>query len=232
MSIEDIQLSDSRGTSLADSAYQALRNAILTGILSVGDSLPEEAIAQHLNMSRTPIREAMSRLRSEGLLQEVRPRGHVVSGVAAQDVFDVYAIREELDGLCYRLAASRITPHQIFVLTTIIDRMEAALDDPVRFSAMNREFHEVIIDAAGNPILARIMYDLRAVVERFPVSAYSVEGRSREALSEHRELAEALLQRNPEAAEKAVQHHLREGLRARLEALRSHERKHVKIEND
>lgn len=198
----------------------------------MGESLPEEAVAQHLNMSRTPIREALGRLRSEGLLQEVRPRGLVVSGVAAQDVFDVYAIREELDGLCCRLAAPRITQHQMFILTTIVDRMEAALHDPAAFSALNREFHEIILNAAGNPILMRIMYELRAIVDRFPVSAYSIEGRSQAALDEHREILEALVRRSPDEAEKAVQNHLRAGLGARLEALRRREREHVHVESD
>lgn len=223
MAIADILLSESRGISLAESAYRAIRGAILARQIGVGEHLPEEAIAQRLGMSRTPVREALGRLRTEGLVREARPRGYVVSGVMAQDVFDVYAIREELEGLCHRLAATRITPHQLFMLTTITDRMGQALDDPVRFSSLNRDFHGIVVEAAGNPVLTKIMDDLMAIVDRYPVSAYQVEGRSREALAEHRAILEALVRRDAQAAEHAVQHHLRVGLQARLEALRQHE---------
>lgn len=223
MAIADILLFEHRDISLAESAYRALRGAILSQQLGVGEPLPEEAVAQHLGMSRTPIREALGRLRTEGLVREGRPRGYVVSGVMAQDVFNVYAIREELEGLCHRLAATRLTPHQLFMLTTITDRMEQALDDPARFSRLNRDFHGIVVEAAGNPVLTKIMDDLMAIVERYPVSAYHVEGRSREALAEHRAILEMLIQRDAPGAEHAVQHHLRVGLQARLEALRRHE---------
>jgi DNA-binding GntR family transcriptional regulator len=221
LAIADIRLTENKGRSLAESAYQSIRNAILAGHLAVGESVPEEAIAQHLRMSRTPIREAIGRLRTEGLLEEVRPRGHVVSGVGARDVFEVYEIREELEGLCHRLAASRITPHQLFILSTVIDRMEAALDDPSRFSELNREFHAVVVEAAGNPVLAKIMDELMAFVDRFPVSAYVVEGRSRIALDEHRRIVRALELGDKVEAEQAAQDHLRAGLQARLVALKA-----------
>ncbi len=223
MTIANILMSESREVSLAESAYRAVRTAILSRQLAVGEPLREEALAQQLGMSRTPIREALGRLRVEGLVREARPRGYVVSGVMAQDVFDVYAIREELEGLCHRLAATRITPHQIFMLTTITDRMEQSLDDPPRFSSLNRDFHRVVVDAAGNPVLTKVMDDLMAIVDRYPVSAYCVEGRTGEALDEHRAILEALARKDPQAAEQAVQHHLRVGLQARLEALRRHE---------
>lgn len=223
MAIADILLSDRRDISLAESAYRAIRGAILSRQIGGGEPLPEEAIAQRLGMSRTPVREALGRLRTEGLVQESRPRGYVVSGVMAQDVFDVYAIREVLEGLCHRLAATRITPHQLFMLMTTTDRMEQALDDPVRFSSLNRDFHGIVVEAAGNPVLTKIMDELMAIVDRYPVSAYHVEGRSREALAEHRAILEALASKDAQAAEHAVQHHLRVGLPARLEALRHHE---------
>jgi DNA-binding GntR family transcriptional regulator len=221
MAIEDIQLATIKGKSLAETAYLSIRNAILAGNLAVGSPVPEEAIAQHLRMSRTPIREAIGRLRTEGLLEEVRPRGHVVAGVGEREVFEVYEIREELEGLCHKLAASRITPHQLFILSTILDRMEASVDDIARFSELNREFHSVIVEASGNPVLAKIMDDLLAFVDRFPVSAYVVDGRSHVALHEHRRILNALERGDRAEAELAAQDHLRAGLKARLEALKS-----------
>ena len=221
MAIAEIQRTDFRGKSRAEAAYQSIRNAILAGRLMVGESVPEEAIALHLKMSRTPIREALGRLRTEGLVEEMRPRGNVVSGVADRDVFDVYEIREVLEGLCYRLAAFRITSHQLFKLSTVLDHMEAAVDDIPRFSELNREFHSIVVVAARNPVLAKTMDELMALVDRFPVSAYVVKGRSKMALEEHRRILDALRSGDKVLAEQAAQEHIRAGLQARLEALKA-----------
>lgn len=221
MAISDIQPTDGKGKSLAEVAYQSIRNAILAGHLAIGESVPEEALALHLKMSRTPIREAIGRLRAEGMLEEVRPRGNVVSGVADRDVFEVYEIREVLEGLCLRLAASRITAHQLFKLSTVLERMEAAVHDPARFSELNREFHSIVVQAARNPVLAKIMDELLSFVDRFPVSAYIVEGRAQLALEEHNRILDALQTGDKDRAEQAAQEHLRAGLQARLEALKA-----------
>ena len=210
------------GLSRAETAYRAICDAILSNRLRIGEPLREESIAQHLGMSRTPVREALSRLHSEGLVEPAKPRGYVVSAVTATQVFYVYAVREELEGFCLRLAARRIIDAQLFELSMIVERMERAVDDPELFSYLNRAFHEVIYDATGNPVLKKIMDDLVRVATRFPVSAYEVPGRSAEAAAEHRRMLEALTRHDPEAAEVAVREHLRIGQEARLVALRRH----------
>lgn len=220
MPIENLVVPDEPSISRAEAAYRSIRDAILSNHLHIGEHLREESLAQQLGMSRTPIREALGRLRSEGLVKEAKPRGYVVSSVSPTDVFHVYAVREELEGLCLRLAATRITPHELFQLSTIIERMEQALEDPPRFSRLNLQFHGIIVEATGNPVLKKIMDDLMAVVARFPFSAYEVEGRTRQVIAEHRKVLEALELHDPEAAERAIQEHLRTGLDARLAALR------------
>jgi DNA-binding GntR family transcriptional regulator len=223
MAVENIVPREEAGVSRAESAYRAIRDAILSGKLSIAEHLPEELIAQQLNMSRTPVREALGRLHTEGLVREAKPRGYVVSAVTATDVFHVYAVRQELEGFCLRLAAARVTAHQLFQLSTIQDRMERAIDKPETFSRLNREFHEIIVNAADNPVLAKIMDDLMAVVERFPVSAYRLEGRAAQALIEHQTILDALSCHDPQAAEVTIREHLTLGLEARLAALRQHE---------
>lgn len=221
--IDKISLAPDTGISRAELAYRSLRDAILSNQLRTGDHLREESIAKQLGMSRTPVREALGRLHTEGLVQEAKPRGYVVSSVTPTDVFHVYAVREELEGFCGRLAAGRITPHQLFELSTNLDLMERAVDNPALFSKLNRQFHQIILEATDNPVLKKIVDDLMAVVERFPVSAYAVEGRSRQAIEEHRQVIEALARHDAEAAEAAIREHLRVGLEARLIALRRHE---------
>ena len=223
MPVADIIPSSTAGMTRAESAYRAIRDAILSNHLCVGEHLHEESIAQQLGISRTPIREALGRLHSERLVKEAKPRGYVVSAVTATDIFHVYAVREELEGFCLRLAAGRITPHQIFQLSTIIARMDQELGDPQHFSQLNRRFHTTIFGVTDNPVLMKIMDDLMAVVDRFPVSAYEVDGRMSEVLVEHRQILDALSRHDADAAEKAARTHLHIGLEARLIALRRHE---------
>ena len=210
------------GVSLGEQAYRAIRDAILFNSLGADAPLREEALAQQLGMSRTPVREALGRLRLEGLIQEIKPRGFVVATVSATDVFNVYAVREVLEGFCVRLAAQRISPAQLFRLSTLLDQMTRALDDAAAFTRLNVEFHQLIVESTDNPVLKKIIDDLMAVVARFPVSAYLVTGRTAKALAEHRRIFEALEQRDPDGAEAAAREHLRVGLDARLAALRQH----------
>lgn len=220
------------GISRAELAYRAIRGAILSNHLRRGEHLGEESIAQHLGISRTPVREALGRLRTEGLVKEVKPRGYVVSPVTATDVFHVYDVREELEGLCLRLAARRIMPYQLFQLSTIFERMGRNLGDAREFSRLNVEFHAVIYEATDNPVLQKIMEDLMAVVERFPVSAYEVEGRAEDALAEHEEILKALTEHDSEAAEAAVDRHLQHGRKARLTAMQRYALETEDLKND
>ncbi len=224
MPIANIVAPTNSAGSRAELAYRAIRDAILSSRLALGEPLREEAIAQHLGMSRTPVREALNRLHADGLIEPAEPRGYVVSTVSAADVFHVYTVREELEALSMRLAARRITPHQLFQLSVIVDSMEAALGDARRSSDLNREFHEIIYAAAGNPVLKQIMDDLTGMVARFPVSAYAVEGRARAAVEEHRAILDALARHDPETAAEAGRLHLHNGQSARLRALREHAR--------
>jgi len=210
------------GLSLGERAYRAIRDAILTNRLRVNEPLREEALAQQLGMSRTPVREAIGWLRLEGLIQETRPRGFVVATVTATDIFHVYAVREVLEGFCVRLAAQRITAHELFHLSTLLDQMARALDDAAEFTILNQKFHQLIVETTGNPVLKKIMDDLMAVVARFPVSAYQVPDRTGHALAEHHRIVEALERRDQDSAEAAAREHLRLGLDARLGALRQH----------
>lgn len=210
------------GVSLGEQAYRAIRDAILFNRLGTAEPLREEALAQQLGMSRTPVREALGRLRLEGLIQEIKPRGFVVATVTPTDVFHVYAVREVLEGFCVRLAAQRISAPQLFRLSTLLDQMARTLDDAAAFTRLNVEFHQLIVESTDNPVLKKIMDDLMAVVARFPVSAYLVAGRTAKALTEHRRIFAALEQRDQDGAEAAAREHLRVGLDARLAALRQH----------
>lgn len=222
MSISNVTPSSDNSITRAETAYRSIRDAILSNRLQTGEPLREESIAQQLGMSRTPVREALGRLRQEGLVKEAKPRGYIVSAVSELDVFHVYAVREELEAFNHRLAATQITSHQLFQLSTIIQQMEQAVDDPHQFSNLNRRFHQIIFAASGNPVLAKIMDDLMAVVDRFPVSAYEIEGRSEAVVEEHKVILDALHRHDSEAAQEAARHHLRVGLDARLAALQRH----------
>lgn len=108
---------------LVDEAARALREAILDGRLRPGQRLLQDRLAEMLGVSRTPIREALQRLEREGLVRSVGRQGMVVAQLAAQDIEEIYDVREVLEGLAARLAASRISQAQLNTLRKSLERM-------------------------------------------------------------------------------------------------------------
>lgn len=150
---------EQRPQSLADSAYGALRRALLDGKLAPGDWLRQEALAQELGVSHITVRDALNRLVGEGLAVYVPYKGVRAIALSSGDLEDIYDIRALLEGRAAELAAERITPEEL-------DRMRALLPDTIvgadpesvaRARRANREFHETFIQASGRPFLIRVL---------------------------------------------------------------------------
>src|SRR6476646_8790940 len=132
--------------------YDHLRAEILAGRLEPGTELAEVALAEQLGVSRGPLREAIGRLATEGLVT-VRPRrGAVVSPLSKEEFLELYQVREALERMAVKLAVPRLQPGDFVALQALIDDMtsQAKQEKVSEFFAANAEFHQRLVDASGN----------------------------------------------------------------------------------
>jgi DNA-binding GntR family transcriptional regulator len=209
---------DRTGSSMSrsvDIAYRQIRRAIITGELRSGDKLQEARLADLIGVSRTPVREALSRLGAEGLVVMERYRKTTVAFFTEKDVVERFRLRAMLEGHSAARAATRITPDQIAELERIENRMEdlfgelgwnAHLEE---FDVLNNDFHALIARAADSPRLEQILASsLELPASIFASYREPVEDRTRRTHWQHREIIAALKMRNADWARAQMTAHL------------------------
>lgn len=207
------------GTSRADQVSAHIREAIRAGRYASGERIREAEVASWLGVSRTPVREALRRLESEGLLTFTSWRGVVVAELDRQQVSELYSMREVLEGAAARLAARHIDDAEIEMLDLLLERADAAADDPEALADLNRQFHETIYGAAHNRYLLQTLEQLRNALALLRGTTFSVSGRAETASAEHRAIVAAIKDRDPDLAEQAARTHIAAARRARLRML-------------
>ncbi|MES3004433.1 MAG: GntR family transcriptional regulator [Pseudomonadota bacterium] len=202
------------GALLGDVAYEAVLQAISNGVMKPGERIAEYKVAQWLNVSRTPAREALRRLENEGLLVSHPRRGLVVATVDSEAIFELYAAREILEGAAAGLAAQRASDAEIAMLKHMVEAEAEMFDDPARMHEHNLEFHALLYKAAHNRYLHKYLVATADTLKahRAP-SALEKEERRRAVLMEHKALVKAIASRNEEAARTAAANHVRAALR-------------------
>lgn len=193
-------------------ATEAIRDDILDGRLAPGSRLKEEELARDLGISRTPIREALLVLQTEGLVEGAPNRGATVRRYASADLDEMYQLRALLEGHAARVAAARITPEALDTLDASCERFEGmrTVGDVRALAAENQLFHDTILDATGSDRLAMMV---RKVVELPMVYRaflwYSDEQRLVSG-HYHRQLAAALRAADGVRAETIMRTHVHE----------------------
>jgi DNA-binding GntR family transcriptional regulator len=193
-------------------AAELIRSAIVDGRLEPGQRLKEEELARELGISRTPIREALLVLQTEGLVDASPNRGAAVKAYAAEDLDDLYQLRAVLEGFAARLAAARIGTEDLALLRASCDRFVAlrAEEDVHDLVAENVRFHAVVLAAAGSDRLSEMV---RKVVQLPLVyRSYHWYSPEQKLISEHyhRQLTAALAARDAERAERVMTEHVLE----------------------
>lgn len=203
------------GTGAVETAYRHIRHAIITGELQPGEALREAWLASRIGVSRTPVREALSRLGSEGLVVLERYRRGQVAQFTREDVAEIYRLRAKLEGHGARRAALRISDEDIAALERIESEMEEAFASLgwhghlAEFDRLNNEFHAVIARTAESPRLESILASsLELPASIFNEYSEPVEDRTRRTHVQHREILDALKARNADWAEAAMAGHL------------------------
>lgn len=199
------------GESLASQIYQQLREAIVQGRVAPGESLREPLIAKTFGISRTPVREALLKLRDNGLVEIKRQSGTYVSEIDPALVEEGMLVREALEPRVAQVAAERISSAQLDALSRATDRMAAAIDaeDSAGFIDADDGFHRLIIEASGYAHVAQIIDRVNAPLDRLRYLSVSEPIRAQTAVQEHRKLIEHLQAGNGLACEALLAEHLR-----------------------
>ena len=204
---------------LADDVYRTLRDDILMGRLRPRDHLVEVDLAERLSVSRTPVRESLQRLAADGLIVSHRRRW-VVYEHTLDEIKDIYEVRMALEGYAARLACQRATEEQVVELTGFFEtRPREPIGGNSRFVDFNTRFHELITQAANNTYFQRLADSNRfysfnnQLAQRYDMRDVD------ESNAQHREILQAIVGRDPDAAERAARAHVEFSLKLIVERL-------------
>ncbi|MGF1475249.1 MAG: GntR family transcriptional regulator [Geminicoccaceae bacterium] len=203
------------------SVYDRILAEVRSGDLSPGDRLTETELAGRLEVSRTPVREAIRQLEAEGLVTHVPRVGATVRRLDYSEVMELYEMRTVLESTAARMAARGASDIEISELDAINGDLARFIGDGRRAYELNRLFHETLAMAAKNRFLVKSMAALQKALLILGPSTLADECRAREAVSEHEAVLNALRTRDGDAAERCMRTHLEASHRARLRQLRT-----------
>jgi len=199
-----------KSISMADIVFERIEDAILSGEFAAGDVVSELKLCKMLDVSRTPVREALTRLRQEGLVKE-SGKGAIVVGVSKDDLFDIYDVRMRIEGLAVAKCASVITEEQLKELEETLELQEfyTAKNQPDSIKKLDSQFHEQIYSYCQSRTLETLLSELHRKVKRYRKTSVSNPERAVLAVKEHREIFEAIAAHNAALAEELVEKHIR-----------------------
>jgi len=197
----------------ADEAFDCLQTAIVKGELEPGEKIGELELCARFNLTRGPLREALGRLESRGLLVRRPHAGVKVVSVSATELMELYRVREVMEGLAARQAAERMTDQEIADLLATLDSHEQMIEEAQGLAYYQAEgdydFHYRIATGSRNTKLVQILLgDLYYMVRMYRYRLSTSAGRPLRALSEHRRIVEAIAQRDGELAEFLMKRHI------------------------
>ncbi len=199
---------------LYEEVAELLRQRIFRRELEPGSWIDELKIAEEYGISRTPLREALKVLATEGLVTMKVRRGAYVTEVSERDLADVYHLLSLLESDAAGVVATRATDAQLGELQALHAELEAAVGDRDRFFAINERFHMRLLQIADNRWRDQMVADLRKVMKLNRHNSLLKSGRIEESLQEHRAVMAALTARDAAATVQRMQEHFRNGLEA------------------
>jgi len=200
-----------------ETTYDQLRNRIIGGDITPGMHLVETSLAEELGVSRTPIREALSRLEQDGLVER-GSRGLYVRRRSAAEILEIYEVRIVLEATAARAAAEGHTEVDRIRIQGHLGKLTSLANaTPNELAAVNNEYHRSIWYASHNRTLIDMLERLSVHLFRYPFTTYQAEGRIESSLVEHTNMAEAILQRDSALAERLTSEHMTVARNIRLE---------------
>lgn len=205
--------------------YESIRQAIFDGELKPGDRLVEKDLAEKMRVSRTPIREALRKLETEGLIKHVPRKGVVVKGFSPEDIIEIYSIRQALEALAITYTIKNITETEIKKLKVLIEEMAALTEEDETEDLFNtsQEFNDILMKSCKMPRLINLINTYKEYLKRFRMITMSRKERKISALKDHREILQAVIDRDAARAKRLVEEHLQKALESYLKTFKVNE---------
>jgi len=207
--VEALLTSNGPPTTLRAHVVKILSGGILSGKYRPGDRLNESQIARELNISRIPVREALSQLQEQGLVQNRERRGMFVTNIGPEEVLQISSLRIILETEALRLAQRRMTPQVLAGLEEIVDRMDNWTGTLMEAAALDLEFHRALWAASGNPYLERALNGLMVPLFAQKTLEHVTKDVRRWRLSHHRMLLDAVTGRSQDDPQEVLLSHMR-----------------------
>jgi DNA-binding GntR family transcriptional regulator len=190
--------------------YESLRKIIISGIIPVGERIIEKEYSERLNISRTPVREALRMLEMEELVEYIPRVGVVIKRISVEDVIEIYKIRQHLEVLASVTAMENITEDEIKEIEKLLDlteqkNNEGDIEEVIRLFGV---FNSKIYEASKMKRLAGMISKLNEYLQRFRNISISENARREKALREHREILKAIVEKDKESIEDIIKRHL------------------------
>ncbi len=191
--------------------YRTLKKAILRGEIKPNTKLSLQEISKSMQVSVTPIREAVNKLESEGLVNLVPNKGVIINEISIDDFQEMLQIRAALEGLISELAAKKITDKEIIAMMEIISNMEISVekDDRLEYNELDIKFHDLLLNIVANNKLKEMYNRLILQDHKFRLRTLKLAYRMPKSLQEHRNIALKIKEKDPVAASRASQEHIR-----------------------
>lgn len=196
---------------LREIVYEQLKMQILTGTIVPGTRMMEVELADEMGVSRTPVREAIRKLEKEGLVTIEPRRGAYASSISVKDMVDTLEVREDLEGLAAAMAAVRMTGEQTEELRRINQGYTEAIknSDTEKIISFDEKFHRYIVACSGNKTLIQISETVQELALRFRYLYYDDFSRYANMPVEHKQIIEAILSGNADAARETADNHVK-----------------------
>ena len=198
-----------KSISLADQVFEKLESDIISGVYPRGEVLTELKLVEQLNVSRTPIREALRRLEQERLIRD-SGKGSVVLGITLEDLEDIMDIRLRCEGLAAFYAAKNRTEADAKRLRQLSELQDFYFEkgDYDHLREIDDEFHESIYEISGRTVLMDTLRPLHRKTHRYRRNSYSIPARRQKSINEHKAICDAICDGNAELAEQLVSQHI------------------------
>jgi DNA-binding GntR family transcriptional regulator len=194
---------------LSEKAYRLIKEKVVNLELPPSALIDEHSLMQELGLGRTPIREALQRLDSEGLVNIIPRRGTFVSDISITDLPQIFELRTSLEGFCARLAAQRITDSQIARMESVLRDLEAVQSEDHRaLMGIDERFHKLLYEAAQNEFLAETLDRLYDLSLRLWYLVFYRLQNVRHSIAQHQGILNALKEGNEGEAEALIREHI------------------------
>ncbi len=202
-------MSEVKIKSLADNVFDIIEGKILSGEFKRGEVLTEMALSKSLSVSRTPIREAIGRLTQENLVKE-SPKGHIVLGLTIDDIIDIYDIRLKIEGVATAMCAKNISKEALQELKEVLDLQEFYTErgEADKIKSADSSFHNIIYSNCGSVIYESLLMGLHRKVQTYRKISVSSSDRAKQAVIEHKEIYDAIKNKNHALAEALTVKHI------------------------